>query len=87
MAYEVLILPSALRQLAALPRADRRRFSDKIERLGAEPRPAGVKRLQGKREYLRLRSADYRIIYTIDDDRLAVFVVEFRHRREVYRAL
>ena len=87
MAYKVTILPAALRQLADLPRADRRRISDKIERLGEDPRPPGAKRPQGKYEYLRLRSGDYRIIYTVDDDRLGILIVAIGHRREVYRAL
>jgi mRNA interferase RelE/StbE len=87
VAYKVSILPAALGQLGDLPRADQRRISDKIERLGADPRPPGVKRLQGKREYLRLRSGDYRIIYTVDDDRLGILIVAIGHRREVYRAL
>ena len=87
MAYEVTILPAALRQLADLPRADRRRISDRIERLAADPRPPGVKPLQGKREYLRLRSGDFRIIYTVDDDHLKVLILKIGHRREVYRAL
>ena len=87
MAYKVSMLPAALRQLADLPRADQRRISDKIERLSEDARPPGIKRLQGKREYLRLRSGDYRIIYTVDDDRLGILIVEIGHRREVYRAL
>jgi len=87
VAYKVSILPAALRQLADLPRADQRRIRDKIERLGADPRPPGVKDLQGKRDYLRLRSGDYRIIYTVDEDRLGILIVTIGHRREVYRAL
>jgi mRNA interferase RelE/StbE len=87
VAYKVLILPAALRQLADLSRADQRRISDKIERLEVDPRPPAVKCLQGKREYLRLRSGDYRIVYTVDDDRQGILIVAIGHRREVYRAL
>jgi mRNA interferase RelE/StbE len=87
VAYKVSILPAALRQLADLPRADRRRISHKIDRLAVDPRPSGVKCLQGKREYLRLRTGDYRIIYTVDDGRLEILIIKIGHRREVYRAL
>jgi mRNA interferase RelE/StbE len=52
-----------------------------------DPRPPGVKRLHGRREYLRLRSGDYRAIYTVDDDRFTVLIIKLGHRREVYRTL
>ena len=87
MAYEVTILPAALRQLANLSRHDRKRIGDKIERLGAEPRQLGAKRLQGTREYLRVRGGDFRVIYTVDDERLKILVLKIAHRREVYRSL
>ena len=86
MAYTVAIMPAALRQLAGLPKREQKRIKYKIDRLSAEPRPAGVKRLHGQREYLRLRSGDYRIIYTVEDSRRRVVIVVIGHRREVYRA-
>ena len=48
------------------------------------PRPPGVKKLKGYRDYWRIRVGDYRIIYTIQDDRLLVVVIRIGHRREVY---
>jgi mRNA interferase RelE/StbE len=34
----------------------------------------------------RVRVAkDYRIVYTLDDDRLVILVVDAGHRREIYR--
>jgi mRNA interferase RelE/StbE len=87
VAYKVSILPAALWQLSDLPHADQRRITDMIEQLGADAYPPGAKRLQGKREYLRLRSGDYRVIYAVNDDRLEILIVAIGHRREVYRAL
>jgi len=87
LAYTVAIMPAALRQLAEVPKLDQKRIKDKIGRLSAEPRPAGVKRLHGHREYLRLRSGDYRIIYTVEDSWRRVVILVIGHRREVYRAL
>jgi len=85
--YRITILPAALRQLAALPRLEQRRVKESIDRLLADPRPAGVKRLQGLREFLRLRSGNYRIIYTVEDDRRTVLIIKIGHRRDVYRRL
>jgi len=83
--YRITILPAALGQLAELPRLDQRRIKASIDRLAVDPRPAGVKKLQGMREFLRLRSGNYRIIYTVEDDRRMVLIIRIGHRRDVYR--
>jgi mRNA interferase RelE/StbE len=85
--YSIAILPAALRVLATLPTADKKRLSRKIDQLAQDPRPPGTKRLRGKREYLRLRSGNYRVIYTVEDDRQMVLVVKVGHRREIYGRL
>jgi len=42
--------------------------------------------LTGMHGVWRIRVAkDYRIVYTLDDDRLVVLVVDAGHRREIYR--
>jgi mRNA interferase RelE/StbE len=85
--YTVTILPSALGQLAELPRRDQKKIKERIERLGVDPRLPGVKKLKGELDLFRLRSGNYRIIYSIDDFRLIVLVIRIGHRREVYRSL
>lgn len=49
--------------------------------LGQDPRPPGVKALQG-RDGLRVRVGSYRIIYTVQDNVLLVTVVR---RGDVYK--
>ena len=84
--YTVTILPAALRVLRSLPQNVRTRIRGEIDSLAENPRPHGVKSLQGSQKgYLRVRVGDYRIIYRIEDDRLLVVVVGIGHRREVYR--
>jgi len=55
-----------------------------IEGLAVHPRPEGVRKLAGGEGY-RLRVGNCRIIYTIVDRVLTVFVVRVRHRKDVYR--
>ena len=38
----------------------------------------------GEQGRWRARVGDYRIVYTIEDDRLIVLVLRVAHRREVY---
>ena len=55
-----------------------------INRLAANPFPAGAKKLQGDEPFYRIRVGDYRVVYEVGDKRLAV-IIENRHRKEVYR--
>jgi len=85
--YSIAILPTALRDLARLPAPEQKRLSRKIDQLAQDPSPPGTRRLHGKREYFRLRSGDYRIIYAVEDDGHRVLVVKVGHRREIYERL
>lgn len=85
MAYQVSILPAALRQLAKLPRIVQERIQPRMDALRDDPRPPGTKALAGLRGFYRLRVGDYRVLYEIRDKILTVLVVRVGHRREVYR--
>ena len=85
MTYKVLFQPSAVRELGKLARDAQVRVMARIESLAKEPRPAGVKKLEGMKELYRLRVGDYRVVYRIQDERLVVLVVRIAHRRDAYR--
>ena len=82
--YKLLIKPSAVRELEALPPRDRRRIVAKIEGLANNPRPPGSEKLSGEEKY-RLRQGDYRVLYSIEDASTTLTIVKIGHRREVYR--
>ena len=82
--YRLFIKPSAAKELETLPSKDRRRLATKIQHLASEPRPAGAEKLSGQEKY-RLRQGNYRVLYSVDDARLAVVIVKIGHRRDVYR--
>jgi mRNA interferase RelE/StbE len=84
--YALEFTPKALRELRKLDRPIVERIKAATEALRDEPRPAGAKMLTGMHGVLRIRVAgDYRVLYTIDDGRLVVLVVDAGHRRQVYR--
>jgi mRNA interferase RelE/StbE len=85
--YRIEVTLDALRALAKLDKPVRRRVQVAIDGLGQNHRPSGVIALQGLRGAYRLRVGNYRVIYTVDDNRLVVLVVELGHRREIYRDL
>ena len=82
--YKLLIKPSAVKEIEAIPQKDRRRIVKRIQGLPENPRPPGCEKLSGEEKY-RVRQGSYRIVYGIDDQAHEVLVVKVGHRREVYR--
>ena len=84
--YEIQITPEGLRHLNRLP--DKVRVAALETILGPiadNPQRLG-KLLVGELEGLSsARRGDYRIIYEIDEDQLAVVIHRVQHRRDAYR--
>jgi mRNA interferase RelE/StbE len=83
--YQIQFSNGAAKQIKKLPADIKERIDKKILDLAIEPRPNGVKKLQGDDNSYRIRVGDYRIIYEIEDDILLVTVIKIKHRNEVYR--
>ena len=83
MTYEIELRPAAVRALKRIDHQDRSRIRGAIPLPAADPRPAGATALRG-RDGLRIRVGSYRIIYTVQDERLLIVVVTRGHRRDVY---
>ena len=85
--YKLRIKKSAAKELEAISRkADRRRIVSRIEALAENPRPDGCKKLSGSERY-RIRQGSYRIVYSIEDKQLVVYVFKIADRKSVYQAL
>ncbi|RKY07577.1 MAG: type II toxin-antitoxin system RelE/ParE family toxin [Planctomycetota bacterium] len=83
--YKVDVGPKASKFVRKQDAIVQQQLIRKLRELENDPRPHGCKRLQGKKNLYRVRSGDYRIIYTIKDNQLLVLVVQIGHRRDVYR--
>jgi mRNA interferase RelE/StbE len=83
--HQVSLLPAAARQLRKLDLPAAARITAALSLLAVDPRPPGAKAITARPGVLRVRTGDYRILYTVDDDRLAVLVIALGHRREIYR--
>lgn len=82
--YSVFFKASAHKDLNLIPKADLKRIMERIGALAQNPRPLGSEKLSGQERY-RIRQGNYRIVYSIEDLKLTVWVVKVAHRREVYR--
>lgn len=82
--YKIYFKQSVEKDFRAVPKKDLQKIIQRIHSLARDPRPPGHEKLTGKERY-RIRQGRYRIIYSIQDDEFAVWVVTVGHRKDIYR--
>ncbi len=82
--YKIFFRESVRKDLGVLPKKEIQKNLHRIEALSEDPRPAGCEKLTGEEKY-RIRQGRYRIVYSIRDQELTVWVVKIGHRKDVYR--
>ena len=83
-AYKIFFKRSVEKDFKTIPKKDLNRILDRIEKLAKDPRPSGSEKLTGQERY-RVRQGLYRIVYSIQDNELTIWVVKVGHRKDVYR--
>ena len=84
MKYSILIKKKAEKELLRLQRNEIIKIREAINRLAENPRPHGSKKLTGSINEYRLRVGDYRILYTINDHIITIYIFKVAHRKEAY---
>lgn len=85
--FSIEYAKSVAKDLKSLPKPLRARALDVAEDILARD-PYQGKPLTGPYKGLyRFRVGEYRIVYSIEKDRLVVLVLRIRHRKDVYRGL
>ncbi len=82
--YEVLFKESVWKDLRKVPKTNLKKILSRIDKLKTTPRPIGCEKLTGQELY-RVRQGKYRIVYSIQDNELTVWVIRIGHRSSVYR--
>ena len=82
MKYEILIAKPAQKFILKQPAAQRTRLLAAIAKL---PEAGDIKSMKGHPGYFRLRVGDYRVIYTVEQERLLVCVVNAGNRGDIYK--
>jgi mRNA interferase RelE/StbE len=82
--YKIYIKPTAVKELQRIPKRDVNKIIEKIRSLSSNPRPPGCEKLSADEKY-RVRQGRYRIVYSIEDDKLVVLIIKIGHRKDIYR--
>ena len=83
--YKLIFKKTAQKNLERLPDLISQQIVFKINTLKENPLPQGVKKLSGIQNFYRIRIADYRVIYSINNNILTIEIVRIAHRKDVYR--
>lgn len=84
MGYVIEVVPKAEKEYLKLPNSIQSRIKQNIISLEDNPRPVGSRKLR-ESSFYRIRTGDYRIVYSVHDDTRIVKILSIAHRREVYR--
>lgn len=84
--YKIYFKKSVLKDIEKIPKKDLKRIIKKIDALSVNPRPSGHEKLSDQEKY-RIRQGNYRIVYSIRDKKLTVWIIKVGHRSDVYRKL
>ncbi len=84
--YRIEFSNKSIKSLKKIPSAYRKLIIEKIENLATNPyEETNVKALKGITDTFRLRVAKYRIIFTIQDNQLIIFIIDIDHRKNIYK--
>lgn len=84
MKYKIVIEKLAEKFIIKLPKPEKERVLKAIYQL---PEGNDIKELKGKKHkgLYRLRVGDYRVIYTIDNGKLVIYVIDSGNRGDIYK--
>ena len=70
-----------------IPKRDRRRIAKKIDSLPDDLPSPDTTKMKGNNPFHKIRVGNYRIVYEIHNDVLAILIVKTGHRKDIYRNL
>lgn len=83
--YRIEVSATAEKQIRRLERADQLRVLRAVRDLAATPRPRGSRKLRGYDDVFRIRVGTFRILYSVEPERILVIILKVGHRKDIYR--
>jgi mRNA interferase RelE/StbE len=80
--YQIILKKKAKKFIDKLTINEKKRVVTAIQQL---PSGEDIKKLKGYDDLLRLRVGNYRIVYTVDNGKLIVFVIDIDNRGDIYK--
>lgn len=87
MQYEIEFRPAVLKSLKHFPKRELVRIKKKIEELAENLPDPDLTKMKGNNPFHKVRSGNYRVIYTVEEEHLVILIVKIGHRKDVCRNL
>jgi len=84
--YSIFFKKSVEKDLVGIPTTYLSKILQRIESLKIDPRPQGSEKLTGQELYL-IRQGIFRIVYSIQNRELTIWIIRIAHRKEIYKKL
>ena len=84
--YKIFFKKSVEKDFEVIPPDYISKILKRIEDLKNEPRPNGSEKLTGLELY-RIRQGIFRIVYSVQDNELTIWIVKVAHRKEIYKKI
>lgn len=81
--YSFVIKKKAKKFIDALPQNEKRKIVEAIEKL---PHSGDIKQLKGYDDVMRLRVGKYRIIYSVDNGKYIIYIINAGSRGQIYNS-
>ena len=85
--YSVRLKKSEETALASFDASTQRAIAAKLLSLEKDPYPPGCKKIHGLKNTWRIRSGNFRIVYTVHEDILLILVIRVGDRKDVYKGM
>jgi mRNA interferase RelE/StbE len=82
--YKIYFKKSVEKDLRLIPKKDIGKILERIKSLIDNPKPPNCEKLTDQERY-RIRQGRYRIVYSIQDDDLTIWIIKVAHRKDIYR--
>ena len=83
--YTIEYSPAAKRDILKLEKTVQKSIIEKMESLIPNPYPPDSVKIEGSKDFYRVREGNYRIIYTVEEGEITVLVLRIRDRKEIYK--
>ncbi|MCF6147334.1 MAG: type II toxin-antitoxin system RelE/ParE family toxin [Candidatus Kuenenia sp.] len=83
--YKLILQKSARKELDKIPDPFFIKIDEAILSLKENPYPFPQSRKLKGEDKRRLRVGDFRVIYTVDEERKVITIYRIRHRKDVYQ--
>ena len=80
--HQIIVKKKAKKFIDKWPSQERKRIAYAIQML---PNGEDIKKLKGHDDLLRLRVGEYRIIYSLDNGKLIVYIIDAGNRGDIYK--